>query len=228
MKNNDKELTKTQIIADKANKFLQKHAKTLIIILAVVVVLLIGFCIYYAVANNKLQDSYTELYRLEESYSDLLSMDNTTDEYADALTTFEDEVNAYLSGNKISTYQGSKATMLLAQVAYMEENWQSAYDLFMAVAEENSDNYLGSLNYANAAAAAENNGNTTEALRLYTKIWDDYGTSASEAPKALFNQARLEEEAGNTEIAKSIYEQLVGQFANSYYTAIAQAKLLTF
>ncbi len=228
MKNNEKELTKTQIIAERANKFLQKNAKKLIILLAVVVVLLIGFCIYYVVANNRLQDSYAKLYGLEESYSGLLSMDNTTDEYTDALTAFEADVDSYLADNKISSYQGSKATMLLAQVAYLEEDWQKAYDLFMAVAEENSDNYLGSLNYANAAAAAENNGDPTEALRLYTKIWDDYGISAAEAPKALFNQARLEEEAGNIDIAKSIYEQLVGQFASSYYTAIAQAKLLTF
>ena len=226
MKKNDK--TRTEKLAERTEGFLLSYRKLIILILVLILLAVAGVAIGVNLHNRNVANRYEELYNLEQSYSSLMAIDETTSEYETALSDFENDVEVFVADNDISTYLGARATMLLAEVRFIENNWSEAYELSLAIAESHSSDYLGPVGYMNAAAAAENNGDKAEALRLYSLVWDTYGVTCPEAPQALFNQARLENENGNTEVARSIFEQLTSEYPNSYYTSIARSWLLTY
>lgn len=224
----DKEISRAEKLAQKTDDFLGSNKKLIIIILVVILLILAGIGVGVTIHNRSVSNRYEELYNIEENYYNLMSLDEASEEYAAALTDFENDIDVFVQDNSVDTYLGASATILLAEVRFMQENWSEAYELSLAVAEAHDNDYLGPLNYVNAAVAAENNGNADEALRLYTLVWDNYGVTCPEAPQALFNQARLEYTNGNTDIARSIFEQLTSEFPNSYYSAIAQSWLLSY
>lgn len=224
----DKDVSRVEKLAEKLDLFLSSNRKLLIVLLVVIVLAIVGIVVGFSIHNRNVSNSYDALYNLEQSYNNLLMIDESTDEYQSALSAFESDTEAFIAENDVNSYLGAKATMLLAEVRFMEENWSEAYELSLAIAESHSDDYMGPLSYINAAVAAENNNDTDEALRLYTYVWDTYGVSCPEAPQALFNQARVEYQNGNAEIARSIFEQLTSEFPSSYYSAIARSWLLTY
>ena len=224
----DKEISRAEKLAQKTDAFLGSNKKILVIILVVVLLILVGVGIGTAIYSKNINSKYDELYNLEQSYSSLIALDESSSEYNTAVSEFESEAEAFLQGNKIDSFLGARATLLLADVKFLEENWTESYELYLAVAEAHDDDYYGPLCYINAAVAAENNSDSNEALRLYTYVWDTYGVSCPEAPQALFNQARIEYQNGNAEIARSLFEQLTSEFPSSYYSAIARSWLLTY
>ena len=224
----DKEISRAEKLAQKTDAFLGSNKKILVIILVVVLLILVGVGIGTAIYSKNINSKYDELYNLEQSYSSLIVLDESSNEYNTAVSEFESEAEAFLQGNKIDSFLGARATLLLADVKFLEENWTESYELYLAVAEAHDDDYYGPLCYINAAVAAENNSDSNEALRLYTYVWDTYGVTCPQAPQALFNQARLEYANGSTDVARSIFEQLTSEFPNSSYTAIAESWLLMF
>lgn len=227
MKKN-KEISRAEKLAQKTDAFLGSNKKILVIILVVVLLILVGVGIGTAIYSKNINSKYDELYNLEQSYSSLIVLDESSNEYNTAVSEFESEAEAFLQGNKIDSFLGARATLLLADVKFLEENWTESYELYLAVAEAHDDDYYGPLCYINAAVAAENNSDSNEALRLYTYVWDTYGVTCPQAPQALFNQARLEYANGSTDVARSIFEQLTSEFPNSSYSAIAESWLLMF
>lgn len=224
----DKEISRAEKLAQKTDAFLGSNKKILVIILVVVLLILVGVGIGTAIYSKNINSKYDELYNLEQSYSSLIVLDESSNEYNTAVSEFESEAEAFLQGNKIDSFLGARATLLLADVKFLEENWTESYELYLAVAEAHDDDYYGPLCYINAAVAAENNSDSNEALRLYTYVWDTYGVTCPQAPQALFNQARLEYANGSTDVARSIFEQLTSEFPNSSYSAIAESWLLMF
>ena len=69
-------------------------------------------------------------------------------------------------------------------------------------------------------------GDVDAAYDAYSQLWDVYGSSSALAPRALFNQARIEE-GRDVEVARSIYEQLTSEFPTSSYSSLAASRLLT-
>ncbi len=224
----DKEISRAEKLAQKTDAFLGSNKKILVIILVVILLILVGVGIGTAIYSKNINSKYDELYNLEQSYSSLIVLDESSNEYNTAVSEFESEAEAFLQGNKIDSFLGARATLLLADVKFLEENWTESYELYLAVAEAHDDDYYGPLCYINAAVAAENNSDSNEALRLYTYVWDTYGVTCPQAPQALFNQARLEYANGSTDVARSIFEQLTSEFPNSSYSAIAESWLLMF
>lgn len=224
----DKEISRAEKLAQKTDAFLGSNKKILVIILVVILLILVGVGISTAIYSKNINSKYDELYNLEQSYSSLIVLDESSNEYNTAVSEFESEAEAFLQGNKIDSFLGARATLLLADVKFLEENWTESYELYLAVAEAHDDDYYGPLCYINAAVAAENNSDSNEALRLYTYVWDTYGVTCPQAPQALFNQARLEYANGSTDVARSIFEQLTSEFPNSSYSAIAESWLLMF
>lgn len=224
----DKEISRAEKLAQKTDAFLGSNKKILVIILVAVLLILVGVGIGTAIYSKNINSKYDELYNLEQSYSSLIALDKSSSEYNTAISEFESEAETFLQGNKIDSFLGARATLLLADVKFLEENWTESYELYLAVAEAHDDDYYGPLCYINAAVAAENNSDSNEALRLYTYVWDTYGVTCPQAPQALFNQARLEYANGSTDVARSIFEQLTSEFPNSSYSAIAESWLLMF
>jgi len=226
MSNNKKdsaETTLTERIEGSLNSFLARNKKIAIIVLVVVVVGLITLGIVTSVNQKNLQAQFNSIDLLETAYSDLQVL-GTEDEGYQAKY---DELVAGLNdlSTKGNKYPNLKAQYLLGMVAFEKEEYQKALDSFIATYSNAGKNYLASLALTNAAVSAEELGNNSLALEYYTKVIDEFGLSAAEAPKALFGQARLQEKSGNVELAKATFQQLADQFLTSEFAKIATNRL---
>lgn len=213
---NETELTFTQKLSNSIDKFFRNNKKLVIVLSAVLVVAIIAIVVIAINVEKKNDALFVALDNLETNYMAL------TDENAEAFLLNANEL-VEKGGNK---YPGYKAKYLLADYNFDQGNYAEALALYEDVANVASKTYLAPLSLLNAAAAAENTGDTTKALALYNKIWDTYRTSTGESSKALFNTARIYETQGNTDLAKSVYQQLVDEFADSDYSKLAKNRLL--
>jgi TolA-binding protein len=205
------------------NRFLGKNKKALIIVAIVVIVGLAILGIVFSVNQKNLQTQFNEIDLLEASYVELQAMGSDDEAYQE---TYDELVSGLTElAGKGNKYPNLKAEYLLGMVAFQDKEYQKAVDSFISVYTEANGTYLGSLALANAAAAAEELGNDSLALEYYTKIIDEFGFTAAESPKALFGQARLQEKAGNTELAKATFQQLADQFPTSEYAKLAINRL---
>lgn len=227
MKNEKDKLSKTEKVMYSTDSFIQRNAKKIIGISIAIVVVVILVAVIAIVTDNNSEKTYAGLYDLESSYNNILVADKSSEEYATLLSSFYSDAETYAAENKIDSYEGAKARLMFADLKFDDGDYSTAYDTYMEIAAAHSDDYFAPLCLMNAAASAENMGNQDEALDLYTQVWDVYGKDAPEAPKALFSQARIIEAQGDVELASSIYNQLADEFSSSYYSALAQAKLLT-
>ena len=226
MSKNKKEaadLTLAERIEHSLNGFIVRYKKLLIIILAVVIVGLITLGIVSSVNQKNLQEQFNQIDELMASYAQLQMADIEDASYQssyDALVTSLTDLSA--KGKK---YPNLKAEYMLGMLSFEKEAYQNAMQAFLSVYSNAKGSYLGSLSLTNAAVAAEELGNNTLALEYYTKVLDEFGFSAAEAPKALFAQARLQEQAGNIELARATFRQLADQFPNSEFARLATNRL---
>ena len=92
----DKEISRTEKLAQKTDNFLSSNRKLLISILVVILLILAGVGIGITVHSSNVDKKYEELYNLENSYNNLLVIDESTDEYATSLSVLESDVDAFL------------------------------------------------------------------------------------------------------------------------------------
>ena len=219
----DAELSIAERLEGSLNSMLSKNKKALLIALIVVVVALIGLGIGTSVSKSNLNKQFNLIDELEATYAEIQAMDSEAADYQ----TKNDELISQLQdlAGKKANYPALKAEYLLGMIAFEKEEYQNALDSFFSVYEKSKDTYMGSLALSNAAATAEELDNTSLALEYYTKLIDEFGFSAAEAPKALFAQARLQENGGNVELAKATFQQLADQFPTSEFGKLAQNRL---
>ena len=222
----DKKLTSSEKIAARTESFFAKNARLLAIIGIIIVVLCVVIAVVSITSNSSRDKIATATYELEQDYYNLLVMDETSDEYNTAASEFIASADAIISEAKTGDYASLKAKYLLGLYYYDAEDWANALSYFEQVVNEGGDTYLVSLSMMNAAASAENAGDTDTALSYYNRVWDTYAAEAPESPKALFNSARIYEQTGNTELAVATYSQLRDEFTTSEYAALAEARLL--
>lgn len=214
-KNKENELTATEKFAGKVENWLGLHAKLLTIIIAVLLVVVVALVVVLTIGEKNNNKKYSDLYSVEKAASELKTLDPSTDDYKNAKSTLEENANSLIASSSLKKYPGAKATMVLADVAFEDGEYESALSLYNSVVANQSKTYLGQVALFNAAVCNENLGNDNEALSLYNKLWDDYGHDGVYASHALFNVARLNEKLGRKDIAKATFEQVAGEFADS-------------
>ncbi len=219
----DTELTLAERLERSLNSMLGKNKKYFLIALLIIVLALIGLGIGTSVSKSNLNKQFNLIDELEATYAEIQAMDS---EAADYQTKY-DELLAQLQdlAGKNANYPALKAEYLLGMVAFEKKEYQKALDSFFSVYGKADGTYMSSLALSNAAAAAEELKDTDLALEYYTKLIDEFGFSAAEAPKALFAQGRLQENGGNLELAKATFQQLADQFPNSEFGKLAQNRL---
>ena len=219
-------LTPTEKFAGKVENWLGMHSKLLTIIIAVLLVVVVALVVVLTVADNNNDKKYSALYAIEKQSNELVVMDPVSDEYSTARTALERDADALISSSSLKKYPAAKATMVLADIAYDNAEYEKALELYSAVAENQKKTYMAQVALADAAACNEALDRPSDALALYNKLWDDFGHDGVFASRALFNVARLYEKLGNNDLAKATYEQLAGEFgdANSEYAKIATSR----
>ncbi|NLZ76786.1 MAG: tetratricopeptide repeat protein [Spirochaetales bacterium] len=215
----DIELTVAQRIEGSLSRFFLKWGVVIAYISVVVLIAAIALVSIGIYESRKLDRLFNELDLLEHEYQTFQSLGEDDESYAEKREDLLSGLDALASDGK--GYPALKARYLLGTFAFGEGSYQDAIDHFGDVYRMGKGTYFQSLALANAAASAENMGDVQRALEYYTRIIDEFGFEAAEAPKALFAQGRLEEGRGNTDLAKATFQQLADQFPNSEYAKLA-------
>lgn len=233
MKEKEVNLTASQKISSKLNDFIGRHAKLLVAIAALVIVLIIVLAVALTVMQSASEKKFNSLLDLEAQYSSLSLMSADDEAYQSTADEFIKSADALIASSSLKEYPGAKAELLLADLAFSQENYQEAADHYRAVADAQSGSYLAEVAIMNEAACYDNLGDQAKALELYNYVFDTFGTDSAYAPKALFNAGRLYEAMGDTELAKASFEQLTGLYLMtengtvSEYARLAQSHLIS-
>ena len=233
MKEKEVNLTASQKISSKLNDFIGRHAKLLVAIAALVIVLIIVLAVALTMMQSASEKKFNSLLDLEAQYSSLSLMSSDDEAYQSTADEFIKSADALIASSSLDEYPGAKAELLLADLAFSQENYQEAADYYRAVADAQSGSYLAEVAIMNEAACYDNLGNQAKALELYNYVFDTFGTDSAYAPKALFNAGRLYEAMGETELAKASFEQLTGLYLMtengtvSEYARLAQSHLIS-
>lgn len=207
----EKKLTAEQKMIGSVSSFAQKYRIIIIVLAAVIVVGIITAIVIVNLNENARNKAQLRIAELEEEYSTVLAAE------AQDWSSLASELEAMIKG---SSYASVKAAYLLGMVRYQQEDYAGAQAAFEQAYGLNTKIYLASLSLVNAAACAEEGGDTAKALELYNKVYSDYPESGS-ASKALFNVARIYYQQGNTQLAKATFEQVTDYYPNSEYGKLA-------
>ncbi len=233
MKEKEVNLTASQKISDKLNGFIGAHAKLIVGIFVLIIVLVIVLAVALTMVQSASDKKFNDLADLETQFSSLSVMSADDEAYQNTVDGFRTAAEALIASSSLDEYPGAKAELMLADIAFAEEDYQAAADMYRAVADAQSGTYLAELAIMNEAASYDNLGDQEKALELYNYVFDTFGTDSAYAPKALFNAGRLYEALGETDLAKASFEQLTGLYlvtdngAVSEYARLAQSHLIT-
>jgi len=208
------------------SSFLGTYKKLLTIIGIVVVLALVALWIGLGVANSNAEKKQLAIDGLQADYTAWTALEDKTT--AEATAAAEKLVAGLqdLASKEGSKYPELKASYLLAMIDYTNEELSTALEGFLKVADNGKETYLGPLSLNNAAVVSEQLGDNAKALEYYQRVYDTYGKETAEAPKALFNVARLQEASNNVALAKAVLQQLADEFPSSEYAKLAQSRLV--
>lgn len=198
---------------NKTEKFLKANYKILIGIGVAIIVILIALTVVLNINNSKTEANYLALDDLNNAYSALLLLDVNTDEYKNAVAAFNSDADALIISAK-NSYPSFRAEFIKAELLASNEEYAEALKIFEGLYDKTKNLYLGPLSLINAAALADNLGDTNKAILYYSRVWDVYGNKSPVSAKALFNLGRLYEESNDIELAKANYQQLIDEFQN--------------
>lgn len=231
----DIDTTKNKKVEDKLNSFIGRNSKVILTIGIVLVVIIVALCIALVTVQNRTNSRFDAMASLESQYNALLQMDPESSEYSDGLSTFQTSANDLVSSAGLDTYPGAKAMYLLADLAYADQDYQTAADYYAQIAQAQSDTYLAPLCLMNEAACYENLQDNETALELYRSVLDTYGESGAYAPKAMFSIGRIYDAQGETALAQAEFETLTGLYlvpenggTPSEYARMAEAYLINY
>ena len=208
----EENLTTEQKMIGKVSTFFEKNRKLIIIIAIAVVVAIVAAIVGIELSNSSKNKAQIKIASLEQTYGELILEENPN------WSTLTSDLESMVKG---SSYPSVKAAYLLGLVYYEQKNYSTAQSYFEKAYELNSKIYLAPVSLVNAAACAEDQGNTAKALELYNQISADYPESGV-AAKAMFNAARIYLQQGNTQLAQASFAQLASNYPNSEYGKLAK------
>ena len=228
-------ISKNERVEDKLNSFIGKNSKLILVIGIVLIVAIIALCIALMTVQNTTNRRFDAVAALETDYNTLLTMDPESTEYADETAAFRTDAESLIADARLDSYPGAKAMYLLAELSFMDQDYQSAADYYTEIANAQSDTYFAPLCLMNAAACYENLGDNATALELYRNVVEIYGENSAYAPKAMFSIGRIYDAQGETALAQAEFETLTGLYLvpenggnPSEYARMAEAYLINY
>jgi tetratricopeptide (TPR) repeat protein len=188
-------------VTDRINDFIQKNRKTIFIIAALIIVLFAGTIVFLSVQDALNKKAIVELEDLTSRYEELRFY--TRDSYyAEDVEKLLGDLNAFVKGK--GGLPAAKGWDFIARVHSSREEWKQAEEAWVSSAKKGNRTYLAPLSLANAAVAAEEQGNVDKAIEYLQKAIE-HPFEFPGAPRAQFNIGRLYEKQGNLAAAVDAY-----------------------
>jgi tetratricopeptide (TPR) repeat protein len=197
-------------LSEAINEFIQKNRKPIFVLAASLLVILIA-----VIAALSLMDVLKgrAIAAVEEFGSRYETMRPTVnEEYSqDDVTSFIEELTAFAGRN--SGYPGGRAWMIIGGIYAEKKDWAGAESAYAAAAKSAGKTYLAPLAWFNAAAAAEEQGKTPEAIEHYGSSLKTQAVFSA-APRAQFSMGRLYEALNENEKAAEAYRAVISGWPN--------------
>jgi tetratricopeptide (TPR) repeat protein len=211
-------------LSESINEFIQKNRKPIFIVAVSMLVLLFAVIAAFSVMDMFRNKAIAAVEDFNGRYETLLPSIN--EEYSqDDVTSFIEELTAFAKKN--SGFPGGRAWLLIAGIHTEKKEWAEAEAAYAEAAKSAGKTYLAPLAWFNAAAAAEEQGKTAEAI-------DYYGSSLtttavfSAAPRAQFSIGRLHETLNEDEKAIEAYRAVISNWSyDQVWTNLARSRIIT-
>ncbi len=217
--------TKTEqlTVTAKIEQFIIRFRKQLIIVVSVLAAVLIIFTIVSVVTTRR-TDAYTV--RVEEA-QELFNTYKAADEQnrAELAEQLTEELEEIIARNR-RNYPELRAIYLSGQLAYQEGRHEDAAGFFGRAADQYSNTYLAAPALVNQAVALELAGKPEAAIESYQRLADRHKGTYQGIPRAMLNMGRLYESLDNVSAARSVYEQLSADYADTEWGKLAQSRLI--
>lgn len=124
-------------------------------------------------------------------------------------------------------YAKARSYAILATVHADLKAWKEAEAAWLASADALPKSYLAPVGIYNAAACAEESGDTEKALSLYQRCADEYGDDFALAGRAMFAVGRINEQSGNAAAALAAYQKILDTWPNDEnWTKLANSRII--
>ncbi|WP_010258465.1 tetratricopeptide repeat protein [Treponema primitia] len=203
--------------------FIQRNRKALLITMISAVVIVIGFIAGFTIRDMVQEKAISAVEDFSRRY-DILVIDINEPTKAEEVRLLLDELNAF--GEKHSGYAGARAYSLAASIYTEKKDWAEAEEAWTHTAKSAGKSYLAPAALFNAAVAAEEQGNLTQAISLYSESAahvSDFPGSA----RAQFSIGRLNESQGDTQAALEAYRLIPEKWTNeTTWVNLAQDRII--
>ncbi|MDR0399762.1 MAG: tetratricopeptide repeat protein [Treponema sp.] len=209
---------------EKITIFVRNNRRKIFVCFGITVIVLAVFVGAVMIRDKLREGAISRVEEFTRRYEELRF--NITDESnAENVVVLMEELSSFASGN--SGYPGSRASALLAGIHGDKKEWAEAEQAWRDAADKaGKSSYLAPAALFNAAAAAEEQGKTAEAIALYTECLA-MSDSFPSSPRAQFAVGRLEEKQGNKENALEAYRTLRTKWPNdTLWRNLAQSRII--
>jgi predicted negative regulator of RcsB-dependent stress response len=213
----------TPPLSDGINEFIQKHRTPIFVLAGLILLSLIAFIVVLSVMDVVRGRAINAVEEFSSRYEDLLP--SITEEYS-AVDTDQllADIEAFTRRN--SGYAAGKAWSLIANIHGQRKNWQAAETAWASAAKAAKKTYLAPLAFFNAAAAAEEQGKTNEAIEYYASSLASTA-DFSGAPRAQFAIGRLLESLGDNAAAIEAYRAVItGWSYDQIWPNLARSRII--
>jgi tetratricopeptide (TPR) repeat protein len=216
-------VTETVNLNERINEFVQKNRKTIFISLGLIVLILVGTVASLSLIDVLQKKAISDVEELNRRY-ETLRFNIAEESVAADVETLLSDLNALAKKNP--GYAGGKALSIAASIHADKKQWPEAESAWRAAAQAAPKTYLAPLAYYNAAAAAEEQGKTAEAIDLYTQS-ANHPASFPAAAHAQFSAGRLNEALNNNAAALEAYRSLITKWPNdTTWTNLAHSRII--
>ena len=211
---------KNETTSSKAEKFVSKNAKILIVCVVVIACAVAGYILGNSISSKSSAKALAEIDNISYELTKDSAALETTELDARRATAFEKLVPYAQKGGVV----GVRANMLCADLAYQQEKYEDSAKYWEAVAAKSKKSYTAPLAYFNAAVSYENINDLDNAEKYYK-----YAVSAKDflmASHAEFSLGRVREAKGDTDGAIEAYRSLLGKNPDTSWGNLAKTRLI--
>ena len=211
-------------LSESINDFIQKNRKPIFILAASLLVLLFAVIAAFSVMDVFRNKAIAAVEDFNGRYEAMLPSIN--EEYSqDDVASFIEELTAFAKKN--SGFPGGRAWLLIGGIHTAKKEWAEAEAAYTEAAKSAGKTYLAPLAWFNAAAAAEEQGKTSEAIGYYESSLAAPAVFPA-APRAQFSVGRLQEALNEDEKAIEAYRAVISNWPyDEVWTNLARSRIIT-
>jgi tetratricopeptide (TPR) repeat protein len=210
-------------IPDHINNFVQKNRKAIFVFLGAVFLLLVVFIAAVSITGAIRNRAISRVEDFVRRY-EVLRFDINEPSKEGEVETLLRELTGFAEKN--SGYAAGRAWSIIGGIRADKKEWQEAETAYTSAARAAAKTYLAPAAYFNAAAAAEEQGNTGGAIELYTRCVS-LSALFPIAARAQFSIGRLNEALNDRAAALEAYRGVIsGWPADPVWTNLAHSRII--